>query len=315
MGQRERIDQLERLYEERLQLRGKLSFFRPLIDRALLDWQAYYQRQSAELRLAREEVEKTGERLQREQQERAAERERGRQREAGLQAENRRQAELEQRFALIDRRERLEQAEAAARADYERQVALVAQAQGSSPEQIRRERRRAQQELDSTDREVASLASNLYQHLQRELDETQLVAINRLLAREVMLLAEDGYSLDGALLCRSLEQWLRHPECIELPGLSVQLASLPAQHRQRSADEIRQEQVELRQRIALDEQLQAAEALREAQVLKQQLEDDYRQTQHDLAAFDQLVALREGAVVRAQSLFMVVQPVPLASNK
>jgi hypothetical protein len=303
LNQRERIDQLERLHEERLQLRGKLSFFRPLIDQALLDWQAYYQRQSAELRLAREEVEQAEERLQREQQEWAVERERGRHREAGLQAEDRRQAELEQRFALIDRRERLEQAEAAARADYERQVALVAQAQGSSPEQIRRERRRAQQELDSTDRELASLASNLYQHLQRELDETQLAAVNRLLAREVMMLAEEGFRLDGALLRRSLEQWLRHPECIELPGLSVQLASLPAQHRQRSADEIREEQAGLRQRIAqLDEQLQAAEAMREAQVLKQQLEDDYRQTQHDLVAFDQLVALREGAVVRAQSL-------------
>ncbi|MFI8607515.1 hypothetical protein ACIGFL_04070 [Pseudomonas sp. NPDC077649] len=303
LSQRERISQLEKLHEERLQLRGKLSYFRPLIDQALLDWQAYYQSQSAELRRAREAVELAEERLQRELLDWAAEQERGRQREASLQAEDQRQAELEQRFVLIDRRQQLVQAVTVARSEYERQVALVTQAQDSSLDQIRRECRRVQQDLDRTDRELASLASNLYQHLQRELDELQLAAVNRLLARETMMLAEDEFSLDGALLRRSLEHWLRNPEYIELPGLCVQLASLPVQHRQRSADEIREEQAELRQSLAqLNEQLRAAEAMREAQLLKQQLEHDYQQTQRDLEAFDQLVALREVAGERAQSL-------------
>ncbi|NPX94443.1 hypothetical protein DZ977_005975 [Pseudomonas aeruginosa] len=303
LSQRERINQLEELYEERLELRGKVIFFRPLIDQALLDWQAYFQQRSVELRLVCEEVEQAEERMQLDQQNWAAERERGRQQEAVLQDEVRRLAELEQRFALIDRRELLEQAEAAAKAEYERQVALISQVQDSNPEQIRRERRRVQQELDRTDRELASLASNLYQHLQRELDQTQLAAINRLFAREVMILQEEEFGLDGAILHRSLEQWLRDPDCIQLPGLSVQLASLSAQHQQRSADEIRECQAELKQRMArLDEQLQAAEAMREALTLKQQLEHDYRQVQRDLEAFDLLGALREGAEARTQSL-------------
>jgi len=303
LHQRERIDQLERLHEERLQLRGKVSFFRPRIDQALLDWQAYYQRQSAELRLARDEVEQAEERLQREQQEWAAERERGRQREAGLQAEDRRQAELEQRFALIDRRELLEQGLQAARHAYEAQVALVAQVHGRSPEQIVRERSRVQQELQRLVRERASLAGNLYQHLQRELDETQLAAVNRLFAREVMTLAETGFRLDGERLRHSLAPWLRQSGCVELPGLNLQLADLPEQHRQRSADEIDQELAEHEQRIALlDEQLQAAEAMRVAEALKRERERDYQQAQRDLDAFDQLVALRAEAAERAQVL-------------
>src|SRR5690606_24926669 len=109
-----------------------------------------------------------------------------------LQAEAQRQADLERRFTMRGR-DQLQQVEAAAKLRYERQVTLVGQVQGRDPERIRQEILHVRQDLDRTDRELASLTGNLYQHLQRELGETQLAAVNRLFAHEVMIQGEDRF--------------------------------------------------------------------------------------------------------------------------
>ena len=116
-------------------------------------------------------------------------------------------------------RDQLRQVEAAAKLRYERQVTLVGQVRGRDPDSIRGEIFQVRQDLDRTDRELASLTGNLYQHLQRELGETQLAAVNRLFAKEVMIQGEGRFKVDGALLRPTLEHWLRDPEYVELPGL------------------------------------------------------------------------------------------------
>lgn len=303
MKQRERICELETLYEERLQLRGKLVHFRPLIDRALQDWQTYYQSRSAELEQARAGIEQADEQLQHNRGEWMVARQRSLQTEEALKREHHRQAELERRFALIGQRETLEQGIEQAREAYEAQVALVAGVQGQSPDEIVRKRSRVMQDVQRLGRERASLTGNLYQHLQRELNEEQLAALNQLFAREVMTLPESGFRLNGKQLHLSLEQWLSKSCCLELPGLDLQLADLPEQHRQRSAEEVDQELSDLQRQLAhLDEQLRAAEEIREAEALKLELERDYQQAQRDLEAFDELTTLRESSGEREQSL-------------
>ncbi|WVM88424.1 hypothetical protein UMZ34_20085 [Halopseudomonas pachastrellae] len=76
LKQLERIGRLETLYEERLQLRGKLFHLRPLIDQALQDWQSYYQSRSADLQQTRAGIEQAEEQLQHDRVEWSAARER-----------------------------------------------------------------------------------------------------------------------------------------------------------------------------------------------------------------------------------------------
>lgn len=299
LNQRERIEQLERLHEERLTLRGKSGFYRPRIDQALRDWQNHYQRQSAALQAEREALVQAEERLLQERDEWVRGRENTKRCAEELQAVAQRQAGLERRF-MMRGRDQLRQVEAAAKLRYERQVTLVGQVRGRDPDSIRGEIFQVRQDLDRTDRELASLTGNLYQHLQRELGETQLAAVNRLFAKEVMIQGEGRFKVDGALLRPTLEHWLRDPEYVELPGLRLRLADLPAQHQQRSAQEIQAARAELEQRLArLEEQLEAAEALREAEALKLKLEGEYRQAQRDLEDFEQLVTLQAGAEERS----------------
>ena len=49
LHQRGRLDGLEALYEEQLTLRGKVCFYRPLINERLQQWQSYYQHRRDEL--------------------------------------------------------------------------------------------------------------------------------------------------------------------------------------------------------------------------------------------------------------------------
>ncbi len=303
LKQKGQFDQLEALYEERLSLRGKLVYFRPLIDRALEDWQTYYQSRFAELEQARKEIEQADEQLQEDRVAWSGERQRNLQAADAIGREGQRQAELERRFALVDRRETLEQAISVAREAYEVQVALVAGVQRRKPDEIARQRCRVMKDVQRLEREKASLSGNLYQHLQRELNAEQLDVLNRLFAREVMTLPESGFQISGDQLHRSLEQWLSQPGRLELPGLELQLAGLPEQHRQRSAEEIEQELSDVQcQLVLLDEQLRVAEELQAAEALKRERELDYQQARLDLEAFDVLAGLRASAVEREQSL-------------
>src|SRR5690606_33859455 len=95
--------------------------------------------------------------------------------------------------------------------------------------------------------------------------------------------------------------WLSQAGRLELPGLDLQLADLPDQHRQRSAEEINQELSDLQRQLAqLGEQLRAAEEIQAAEALKLEREHDYQQAQRDLEAFDELTTLRERADERDQ---------------
>jgi hypothetical protein len=303
LHQVERIAQLERLQQERLQLRGKLCFYRPLIDQALLDWQAHYGQQDANLRSQCQAVQQAEEKLRGDQLNWARAQAQLQQREQSLGSEQRLQDELEQRFALIPERALLERNLHVTQQSYEAQVALVQQAQGRSAEQIRRERRSLEQQVQRLQRELGSLAGNLYQALQQVLTGEQLEALNRLCSAELLTLDQGAFSLQPEALRVALADWLQTPQRLQLPGLDLQLDSLTAQYSQRSAGELQQELDELTPRLAqLDEQARVADALEQARAHKARLEGECRQLQRDLEDFDRLATLRDGEAARQAAL-------------
>ncbi|MBX9915549.1 MAG: hypothetical protein K2Y25_16775 [Pseudomonadaceae bacterium] len=86
-----------------------------------------------------------------------------------------------------------------------------------------------------------------------------------------------------------------------LPGLHLQLDSLPAQHTQRTAAQLLQEQAEQQQHLAsLSLQLQTAEQIEAAKRRKDELARERNKIEQKLAAFDELQALRTSHLEREE---------------
>lgn len=292
LGQRDRIDELEKLRDERLALRGKLVAFRPLIGQRLTEWQAYfvdtlkgYEQEKGELEVQSEQMLQRHGQLTLAQSETQAEIQQFRD-------HTREQGELEQRFALVTGRVQLEARQRECRNELERQIVLVSRASSKEPTAISNEIKRNQKDLAQNERELATLADNLWRKLSAQLDPADTERLNRLFNHGVMTLAADQFDLEKASLIELLRQ--SKAQEIQLPGLNIKLDSLAPQYQQRNEGEIRQRIAELRQEHAeLESERQAAQALDAATSLKAQLEKEVRDIEGDLEAFDHLTDLKQ----------------------
>lgn len=304
----DQIGALERDAAERLTLRGKLVHHRPLIDNALAAWDRHFADREAHLQESIAAVAREQQRLRARELELTEQRLLERQRQQELQRVAARHAELAQQFALLAERRTLEARHAEARLALESQIALVQQASTRSADAIARERRSAEQEQASLQREQATLTDNLYLRLQAALSGAQLAALNVLLARQVMTLGADQVTIDPQHLPALRAQLDRMVVGgrITLPGVSLALDALDAQHSQRTPGELALRIGELAAQIAdLLRQGEAARALDAARAHKQQLEQAVRQIEHELGLFDELAALTLSAQQRAAALAAV----------
>jgi hypothetical protein len=301
LAQRDRIDELEKLRDERLALRGKLIAFRPLIEQRLSEWNAYFEDTLAEYERERTELQAHSEQLLQRYSDLTQEQRDAKAEIQQFKDQTREQGELDQRFALVTGRGELEARQRECRDELERQIVLVNRASSREPTAISREIERNRQELEQNERTLATLADNLWRHLSEQLDPADTERLNRLFNQDVMTLATDQFSLERG----SLTEFLRRSRAqeIQLPGLNVRLESLSAQYQQRNEDEIRQRIEELRQeRDELEAQQEAAQALDTAQSLKARLEQETRDIERDLEAFDRLTELKQSEAERDAGL-------------
>lgn len=292
--QRASIDVMERQQLKRLELRGKLLYFRPLIDRRLQEWETHFQERGNGLRDAIAEVETQQANLQlndRQLNERKLEA--VRQRQQLLDAQHR-QDILETEFALIADRSILDGALADERRSLEQQTALVQNASSRGIDAIRRDIQAAETERKQLQRELATLTDNLYLHLKTLLNPQQLDSLNRTLSQQVMTLASDDFTTDPV----ELKRWLENaqavsPGMLTLPGLRLSVQGLSPQHTQRSHDEIQQRIDELVQLLrGLELQIKAAQDLDAARKEKNRLDLSVRQIEAQIQRFDELQVLK-----------------------
>ncbi|MCH8552621.1 MAG: hypothetical protein LAT62_11830 [Natronospirillum sp.] len=295
--QQRRISELEGLYEQRRELRGKLLDWRPRIDQGLADWQAYYEQQSAEFTGQEQRLREQEKQQTRQDRELTEQRLQHRQRLGELLAQLNEQQQLADRFALVAERSTLEQQAQAIQQALEAQITLVNQASSRPAQSIRSELQRNQQELSALQQTLANLDDNLYLTLARHLSEAELQRLNRVLSRGALTLGSDQFQLDPQTLKATLAD--SSDEQLHLVGLTLRLDELNAQHHQLSRTELQGQLEDLSQRQeALAEQLEAAEAMDAARAKKQQLEKDRTAIEADLASFDRLAELTTGAEAR-----------------
>ena len=295
--QRQLIERLEQDHDKRRGLRGKLLYFRPLIDARLGEWDTYQREEQARLLTDLKRVE--------EEEDGRTERDRDLVRRLDqtnhdldeLKKQERRLNALSRSFALIAGREVLEQRCAEIRARLDEQTALLHQAVSQSVSSIQRQIVANQREQQRCENELETLADNLYLRLRAQLDDGELDRLNRALAGPVMMLPPSAFKLDRT----QMRTWLgvSTSVAVDLPGLSLDLVGLVAQHEQRSREEIHDQLEELRTRAPqLEQQLDTARQLDAARARKEQLE--LERIKEELKDFDELTQLRDSQEARAQ---------------
>ena len=298
--QRVNIDLMERQQTRRFELRGKLVYFRPQIDRRLQEWETHFKELGNELRNSISEVETQQANLQlndRQLNERKLDTER--QRQLLLEAQSRQEI-LETEFALIADRSILDRALVDERHNLEQQTALVQNASSRGIDAIRRDIHAAEAEGKQLQREKATLTNNLYLHLKSLLSPQQLDTLNRTLSQQVTTLASDEFMTSPAELKRWLEtSQAATPGMLTLPGLRLAVQGLSPQHTQRSHVEIQQRLDELTQMLTgLEQQIKVAQNLDAARQEKNRLDLSVRQIEAQIQRFDELQVLKDDGDAR-----------------
>jgi len=298
--QRSLIETMERLSVKRIELRGKILHFRPMIDERLSQWQSHYQDQGVVLRGMMEQVELKQSNLQIEDRGMNARKGEAEREHRKCLDEQRRHDELENEFALINSRNVLEEGWAAERLALERQTTLLHNASSRSMDAIRRDMDSAGREHGQLQRELSTLADNLYLHLKSILSIEQFDALNCVISQQTMTMAARDFLSEPELLRQWLEtSGMKKADSFSLPGLQLSIAGLTGQHTQRSSDDILQRINELSQQIeSLNQQMQVAQNLDIARKEKNRLDLSVRDIESQLARFDELQVLKQTQSVR-----------------
>lgn len=305
--QQDDIQQLAKLQQQRLELRGKLVCFRPIINQHLAAWQSYFEQQQIVLTTQLNRLKEDIAQLLSRNSQLAAQQVISKQTLEQLQKLNARQALLAHKFTLLAGRTDLERQHCHAQQQLDQQTSLVQQAKSRSIEVIQRDQARDKRELAQVEQELATLANNLYQQLQQQLEPVQLDTLNRVFTRQVMTLSPEHYQLESHVLKSGLQDnsFSSH---FNFLGLTLHLSGLEPQHSQRSAEELKQRVQELQH--ALNEhqqQLDVAHAMTAAEARKKQLAQEVRQLEQELQAFDEWIGLIENSAQRQLETTQVLQ--------
>ena len=305
---RDALDTLEQKQEARRVLRGKLIFWRPLIDAALDRWQQYYETRKASLeeslgRCKEEEnlLQDRGNQLGREQSRLEMEQDR-------LRQENERLQSLEHRFALVADRSVLEAQYEALRQQRDALIVRIGQAQNRDLKSIEREQDRVRRDLEQVLQEMRTQGQNLYQRLSQCLDPARFAALNKTLAQPVLTLGAQDFDLDEAALSASLGEV--DDDHIRLCGLRLRLEALPVQHRQRSLAELEEYRQDLlQQQDRLQEQWDTVRAMESVQEQRKRLDEQLKQLENDLSQYDRMLSLRDSEPERQARLESIAREI------
>ena len=300
------LDTLAQQQEARLVLRGKLIGWRPLIDAALGQWQQHYAARQQALHEALAHCDGEAQRLRERELQWAREQSRHEQEQGQLLQESDRLRALQQRFALIPEQALLQARRSELQQQRDALIVRIGQAQSREPRAIQRELARLEQELAQLEQEMRTQGQNLYQQLAQRVPAAQLAALNKALAKPVLTLGAQDFTLDADALVAALGH--TDEGGLRLPGMQLHLAALPAQYQQRTLAELGELQQELQQQQQeLRAQWATAQALESVQQQRQALDGQLAQLDAELRDYAHMQALQQGEAERQERLQALVQ--------
>jgi hypothetical protein len=295
------LEELEKGQQERLELRGKLLVWRPMMEDALAQWQRHFETRQHDLECQLLQFDGEMQRMRAQDIQLVRDQSAHELEQSRLCQERERLAGLQQRFALVPEKSLLVERRRELEAERDTLIVRIGQAQSREPRAIRRELQRLAQELAQLDQEIRTQGSSLYQQLATQLPPEQLAALNQVLARPVLTLDAGSFALNAQDLSAALEHSDEHT--LALPGLELRLHDLHVQYQQRTLAELAElVQEQEHHRRQLEQQLATAEELETVQQQRQALEQQLVQLDAELRDYTEMVALQQGDTDRQDRL-------------
>ena len=275
-------------------------YFRPRIERLLIEWQEHFTTREAELadqigaveqRLDNQITEVT--QLSSRQHALTGEL-------AGLEQVQLRCDLLANEFALVADSAELLATLQSLQTTLDQQIARVQNASSRSLATLQREIAAGERDRADLERALATLADNLYLRLQTLLSPDQLDALNRSFNSQVLTLAASEFETEP----RALQAWLdENGDRLVLPGLRVSLATLAAKYTQQTPAEIEQRLQEISEQLTrLGSEREAAQDLDAARRERTRLQHDLESQQARLARYEEYRELKSTSPLRLQQM-------------
>lgn len=301
---------MEQNQQKRKELRGKIILWRPLIEKGLTEWEAYFNQQSqsieadtAKLKLEWDKVEARQKTIYKDQA------------QTGVQLEK--QQQLEKRYEDLTAQFHFVHDLAQLKKQFEdlqeQRDSLVARLKSAenqqNPNTIRRNIDKCEQEMSQLSQQLAALNKNLYLQLQQSLPLESFDALTRLLAGRVLSLpvtTDNKVQLVNENRLRAFGQELANRingSHLEVAGLSIALAALEPNLQIKTAGELQADIEELqRQQIQSQELLATVEQFAREKTKANELDQKLDLLREDIKQYQELLSLRGTASERHQAI-------------
>jgi hypothetical protein len=304
------ISAMEDNQHSRLVLRGKLILWRPLLEKALNEWEDYNNSSSEQLRLGLRALDEEAEALENRQKTIYEDRAEAKTELKGHEKVEVRYQELNIEFLLVSNVAQLQTQRKNLQDQRDQLVRSIGNAeQQQSLEAINRQIAKISKEKTDLLRQLQSINNNLYLQLQKLLPADSFDFLTRLLAKSVLSLPIDqanAIGLNDQTALRSfaalLEQRLSANR-LELPGLLLDLSALEPNLIIKTAQELETEisdcEHQLLELIAL---LKTVETLSQQKQQQQKLEQQIAELTKDEKNYEELLSLKVGALERLSAI-------------
>lgn len=288
------IDKLGQRAAERRALRGLILSTRPAIDGGLSEWETWRKARVDGLEAELGEIA-----TQEAAENHASHTLAGRTyelngREQKIDDEDAECARLLRTFELVQSVTMLEQSQDALQVECDRLTAQLQNATERSATAIERDITSKRSRIDEIERQLASSGRDLGAKLHEMLPANTAGLVSRMLDPRVLALGEGAYILDPEAL-----QAVAEGSRLTLPGLQLDLASVPARVRTVDPAQLRVELSEEKAQIdRLTEQLGVARDIERQKARHAGLREDIRRVEGEIRDYRRMVALRDSADVR-----------------
>ncbi|MCD9046856.1 hypothetical protein [Luteimonas sp. MHLX1A] len=292
---------------ELLTLRGKVLAHKPIVDDLLRQWTVNYKTDRSAQEMKRDEVREKLDTHGSRQAELALKRDGMSKRIAAIEEEQRRHAELADQFALIDRRDLLEQRLSSVSDDRDQLVTRIGNATSRPPAAIEREITDVETRLGDAQAALASFDDNLYLQLVDAIGPEGAGTLARLAHPSLLTLPPDGFRLDPEIFAKATTSTL-DGERVRLPGLDIDAGALAPAPPPASREDLQQSVSEMTHRLARSRsELETAQSMEKAVQRRKALEAEIKDVEGQLIRFDEYQSLMATSVERKQLLQTLLQ--------
>ncbi len=304
------ISDMQDSQQIRLELRGKVILWRPLIEKDLNDWEDYNNSRSEQLRLQLHTLEEDAEALENRQKTIYEDRAEAKTELKGHEKVEVRYQELIIQFQFVSDLAQLQTQRQNLQEQRDQLVRSIGNAeQQPSLEAINRQIAKISKEKTDLLRQLQSINNNLYLQLQKLLPADSFDFLTRLLAKSVLSLPIDqanALALNDQTALRSFAALLESrlsANRLELPGLLLDLSALEPNLIIKTAQELETEISDCEhQLLELNALLKTVETLSQQKQQQQKLEQQIAELTKDEKNYEEFLSLQLGASDRLPAI-------------